>query len=155
MIHRRRFWERAAEPVYYESSWIRAKDGGMLFSEVALGHEVVKGDLLGVVTDPITNKSSQIRAPFDGQIIGMALNQVMFPGFAAYHIGHKAPENMLVNSVVNPAVNPENNDSMAAEHPIPVQSTEAVGAVNESASNDVTNEVVEEPIDLVPIEDSE
>ncbi len=154
MIHRRRFWERAAEPVYYESSWIRAKDGGMLFSEVALGHEVVKGDLLGVVTDPITNKSSQIRAPFDGQIIGMALNQVMFPGFAAYHIGHKAPENMLVNSVVNPA-DPENNDSMAAEHPIPVQSTEAVGAVNESASNDVTNEVVEEPIDLVPIEDSE
>lgn len=91
MIKRRRFWERAAEPIYYESSWVRATDGGMLFSEIELGAEVVKGDLLGIVTDPITNKHSEIHAPYDGQIIGMALNQVMFPGFAAYHIGHKGP----------------------------------------------------------------
>lgn len=91
MIKRRRFWERAAEPIYYESSWVRATDGGMLFSEVELGAQVVKGDLLGIVTDPITNKHSEIHAPYDGQIIGMALNQVMYPGFAAYHIGHKGP----------------------------------------------------------------
>ncbi len=96
MIHRRRFWERAAEPIYYESSWVRAKEGGMLFSDVSLGAEVQEGDLLGTVTDPITNKHSEILAPFAGQIIGMALNRVMFPGFAAYHIGHKPEVEELI-----------------------------------------------------------
>lgn len=90
MIKRRRFWERSAEPVYYKSTWVRAREGGILFSEVSLGARVKQGDLLGVVTDPITNIRSQIISPFDGRVIGMALNQVMFPGFAAYHIGLKA-----------------------------------------------------------------
>ncbi len=151
MIHRRRFWERAAEPVYYESTWIRAKEGGMLFSEVILGHEVSQGDLLGIVTDPITNKSSEIRAPFDGQIIGMALNQVMFPGFAAYHIGHKAPENMLLNSVAN---NEEKHAAPEKYQP-PVQSSVGTEPLSDSVPKDVTEKFIEPPIDLVPIEDSE
>lgn len=90
MIKRRRFWERSAEPVYYKSTWVRAREGGILFSEVSLGARVKQGDLLGTVTDPITNVRSQIVSPFEGRVIGMALNQVMFPGFAAYHIGLKA-----------------------------------------------------------------
>ncbi len=150
MIHRRRFWERAAEPVYYESTWIRAKEGGMLFSEVALGNEVFQGDLLGVVTDPITNKRSEIHAPFDGQIIGMALNQVMFPGFAAYHIGHKAPENILLNTATL-----EKNDEAVDAYSAPAQPPVSMDAVNESAATSSEREIVEEPIDLVPIEDSE
>ncbi len=155
MIHRRRFWERAAEPVYYESTWIRAKDGGMLFSEVALGNEVLQGDLLGVVTDPITNKSSEIRAPFDGQIIGMALNQVMFPGFAAYHIGHKAPDNMLINANDKTANSDAGVDvySVTAQPESPAAVIE--GGVYKETAKEAASDVVEEPIDLVPIEDSE
>lgn len=90
MINRRRFWERAVEPVYYKSTWVRAREGGILFSSVSLGANVHAGDVLGVVTDPITNRSVKIRAPFDGRIIGMALNQVLNPGFAVFHIGLKA-----------------------------------------------------------------
>ncbi len=90
MIDRRRFWERATEPVYYQSMWVRAKEGGILFSEVALGAYVKEGQLLGAITDPITNTRSEVHAPFDGRVIGMALNQVMFPGFAAYHVGLRA-----------------------------------------------------------------
>ncbi|WP_245792124.1 succinylglutamate desuccinylase/aspartoacylase family protein [Teredinibacter waterburyi] len=87
MLKRRAFWELKSEPVYYQSHWVRAREGGVLLSEVELGDKVRLGDLLGVVSDPITNMRSEIRAPYNGRIIGMALNQVIFPGFAAYHIG--------------------------------------------------------------------
>jgi hypothetical protein len=45
------------------------------------------GYLLGTVTYPVTNDRSTLRAPFDGRIIGMALPQVVIPGFATFHLG--------------------------------------------------------------------
>ena len=85
-----------SEPTYYRSKWIRANTGGILFSNVALGDLAEKGEPLGTVTDPITNESTKIIAPVDGRIIGMAVNQVVMPGFAAYHLGIEAPEDCLV-----------------------------------------------------------
>lgn len=84
------------QPVYYESSWIRADRGGILMSTVALGAKVKKGDLLATITDPITNKQSLIYAPYDGLVLGMALNQVVMPGFAAFHIGIERPTEEVV-----------------------------------------------------------
>ena len=81
------FWRRNKEPVFYQSAWIRAHQGGILFSKVELGDSVEKGEVLGLLNDPVSNKSSEIIAPFEGRVIGMALNQIMYPGFAAYHIG--------------------------------------------------------------------
>lgn len=78
------------EPVYVRSIWVRANEGGVLLGNVSLGDRVKKNDVLGVVTDPITNRRSEILSPVAGRIIGMALNQVMHPGFAAYHLGIKA-----------------------------------------------------------------
>ena len=80
------FWG-TPQPTYYNSLWIRADQGGILFSEIKLGARVRKGDLLGMVTDPITNVRSLIISPVNGRVIGMAVNQVVLPGFAAYHIG--------------------------------------------------------------------
>ena len=71
---------------------MRAERGGILFSVAELGDRVKKGDILGNVTDPITNEVSSIKAPFKGRIIGMTVNQVVMPGFAAYHLGIKASE---------------------------------------------------------------
>ncbi|RLA11329.1 MAG: succinylglutamate desuccinylase [Gammaproteobacteria bacterium] len=83
------------EPTYYRSQWIRANAGGILFSKVELGDRAKKNELLGVVTDPITNESTEIFAPLEGRVIGMAVNQVVMPGFAAYHLGIEAPEDCL------------------------------------------------------------
>ncbi len=83
------------EPVYYKSRWLRATRGGILFSNVKLGEEVKNGDVLGTVTDPITNQQSEIVSPFSGRILGMAVNQVVMPGFAAYHVGIESPERSL------------------------------------------------------------
>jgi len=80
------------EPVYYQSKWIRAESGGVLFSKVELGDRVRKGELLGTVTDPITNVQSELRASVRGRILGMALDQFVMPGFAAFRIGIEKPD---------------------------------------------------------------
>ncbi|MGH8176298.1 MAG: succinylglutamate desuccinylase/aspartoacylase family protein [Steroidobacter sp.] len=86
MTRQRRYWGDP-EPVYYASKWVRVDHGGILFSDVALGERVSEGELLGVVTDPISNQQHRVYAPIGGRILGMALNQVVLPGFAAYRIG--------------------------------------------------------------------
>ena len=86
MTKQRRYWGDP-EPVYYASKWVRVDNGGILFSDVALGERVSEGELLGVVTDPISNQQHRIYAPISGRMLGMALNQVVLPGFAAYRIG--------------------------------------------------------------------
>jgi hypothetical protein len=43
--------------------------------------------VLGTVTDPITNEQNLVYSPENGRILGMALNQVVMPGFAAFRIG--------------------------------------------------------------------
>jgi predicted deacylase len=78
------------KPVYYRSTWVRADDGGILFSLVRLGQVVSAGDILGTVTDPITNEQSLIYSPVRGRVVGMALNQVVMPGFATFNLGIEA-----------------------------------------------------------------
>lgn len=85
------FWSRP-RPAYYHSYWVRASRAGLLMSSVELGAQVREGDVLGVVINPITNEQSEVVAPFTGKVIGMALNQVVMPGFAAYHVGIQASE---------------------------------------------------------------
>lgn len=95
MVSAFRLW-REPQPTYYESRWVRADSDGILLSNVKLGQTVKEGDLLGTVTDPITNLRREIRSPETGRILGMALNQTMMPGYAAYHIGIRKTEEELV-----------------------------------------------------------
>ena len=87
---------RPKQLVFYKSTWLRASQSGVFLSEAELGQTVKKGDILGTVTDPITNRSSVIRSDVDGKIIGMALNQMVMPGFAAYHMGIFSDERQAV-----------------------------------------------------------
>ena len=91
MVKKMRLWGEA-EPVYYRSTWVRADRGGILLAEVALGATVKQGDLLGTITDPMNNASTSLHAPYSGRIIGMARNQIVMPGFAAFHVGIEAAD---------------------------------------------------------------
>jgi len=151
MTNRRRFWERPDEPVYYKSAWVRAKEGGILFSDVALGASVKQGDLLGKITDPITNMRTDIVAPFDGRVIGMALNQVMFPGFAAYHLGLKA--SAQTEATVSDSESAENGN------PATIAENEELAPPEASADADIQPETPvsegEAAPKALPTEDSE
>lgn len=91
MVRKTRLWGDP-EPVYYRSVWVRADRGGILLADVGLGSTVRRGDLLGTITDPMNNASTNLYAPFSGRIIGMARNQVVMPGFAAFHVGIQTAE---------------------------------------------------------------
>jgi predicted deacylase len=106
MVRRMRLWGEP-EPVYYRSTWVRANRGGILLADVSLGSTVRQGDLLGTITDPMTNASTEIYSPYSGRIIGMARNQVVMPGFAAFHVGMQTAE--------APAIEAEGRDPMAHE----------------------------------------
>lgn len=94
------FWTDV-EPVYLKSRWIRSEQGGLLMSRIKVGARVLKGTVLGKVVNPVTNEEFPIKSPIDGQIIGMALNQVVMPGYAAYHIGLQ-PSQAAREDSVNP-----------------------------------------------------
>jgi hypothetical protein len=76
--------------VYQRTRWVRVDDGGIFFTRRRLGERVEAGELLGTVTDPVTNESKRVEAPVRGRIIGMALPQVVIPGYAAFHLGIEA-----------------------------------------------------------------
>ncbi|GAB2878768.1 succinylglutamate desuccinylase/aspartoacylase family protein [Microbulbifer echini] len=118
MVSKFRLWGDP-EPVYYNSTWQRASTGGIIFSEVQLGEFVSKGALLGTVTNPITNVRTEIRSEHNGRILGMALDQVVQPGFAAYHIGIQAPQEQIsqpeeVVAEDTPAQKPQSQASKSA-----------------------------------------
>jgi uncharacterized protein len=73
--------------VFSKAKWVRTRRAGILVSEVRPGDAVRVGQRLGVTTDPTTNQETAIVSPYEGCVLGMALNQVTMPGFAAYHIG--------------------------------------------------------------------
>jgi predicted deacylase len=89
-------WVKPA-PAFYDSAWVRVNSSGILFSRMELGDEVLEGDILGAVNNPISNEQIDIISPYKGRILGMALDQFVMPGFAVYHIGiHAAKGEQLV-----------------------------------------------------------
>jgi predicted deacylase len=79
-------WTRPA-PAFYDSAWVRVNTSGILLSRMNLGDEVREGDVLGAVSNPVSNEQIDIISPYNGRILGMALDQFVMPGFAVYHIG--------------------------------------------------------------------
>ncbi|MGE4071984.1 MAG: succinylglutamate desuccinylase/aspartoacylase family protein [Lysobacterales bacterium] len=95
MTQRVRQW-REPQPIFYESRWVRVARPGMLFSDVRLGDRVRQGQRLGRVVNPLNDESSELVSPVRGRVIGMALNQVVLPGYAAFHVGEEATEAKVV-----------------------------------------------------------
>tara|TARA_R110002049_G_scaffold124997_8_gene280541 strand:+ start:275 stop:1726 length:1452 start_codon:yes stop_codon:yes gene_type:complete len=84
----RRLWTvGGSQPVFYSSRWVRVNTGGLLISEVEVGERIWEGDVLGSMVNPITNESVDVISPYSGRVLGMALNQFMLPGYAAFNIG--------------------------------------------------------------------
>lgn len=85
---------RAVTParVYAHTSWVRVPvgEGGVFFPDVALGARVAAGDLLGTVTSPDDDRPYQIRAPFAGEVIGMAVPSIVLSGYGVFHLGRDA-----------------------------------------------------------------
>jgi len=81
-----------ASEVFRGSHWIRSDSGGIFLGAVQLGAWVDAGEVLGAVTSPFTNERREIVARMRGRVIGRAVDQVVTPGYALYHIGTIKPD---------------------------------------------------------------
>ena len=89
-------------PIFLDSRWVRANSGGLLISEVSLGQQVLAGQKLGRVIDPVSNVERFIVAPVPGRVIGMSQNQAVLPGYAAFHLGTETTEQQAVREAARP-----------------------------------------------------
>ncbi|GGZ96332.1 hypothetical protein GCM10008090_00700 [Arenicella chitinivorans] len=152
------FWKRSQEPVFYQSTWIRARKGGILFSKVELGDTVKKGSVLGLLSDPISNRTTKIIAPIEGRVIGMALNQVMYPGFAAYHIGLKSsivdaaqPQDLIPEEPSPDASDPDIAETSSTD--IPTSETEEIDSDEAEFDVDESTSIEEMELPTVDADD--
>jgi hypothetical protein len=109
-------WEEP-QPFFYDSVWVRSNSGGLLLSEVQLGQRIQRGQKLGTVIDPINNVEREVVSPVFGRVIGMALNQVVLPGFAAYHLGEETSEQQAVREAAQGETSPVEEDADAGREP--------------------------------------
>ncbi len=81
--------EKSRAQKFVRSGWIRVPrgQGGIFLTQVKLGDKVKVGDLLGTVTDPVTDIGHEIRSDRAGIVIGAALPQVVLSGYGIFHIG--------------------------------------------------------------------
>ncbi|MCB1612009.1 MAG: succinylglutamate desuccinylase/aspartoacylase family protein [Xanthomonadales bacterium] len=129
MTQRVRQW-REPQPIFYESRWVRVARPGMLFSDVRLGDRVRQGQRLGRVVNPLNDESSELVSPVRGRVIGMALNQVVLPGYAAFHVGEEATEAKVVRD--------------AELEPAPVEEAERMDEGEPAVNTEGSTEQVEE-----------
>jgi predicted deacylase len=77
--------------VVEESSWVRARRGGILRLSAQLGQKVARKELLGVIADVFGTGERKITAPMAGVVIGHTTNPLVHQGDAIIHIA-KAEE---------------------------------------------------------------
>lgn len=77
------------------STWVRASVSGILRAQVALGDMVVKGDVLGFISDPAGKTDVMVEATSSGIIIGRTNIPLVYEGEALFHIGRSQQATLL------------------------------------------------------------
>jgi hypothetical protein len=98
---------------YLATRWVRTDQGGILISRVTLGDHIETGQILGMVSDPLSDDVEAVIAPRSGRLIGMAFDQVVMSGYAVYHIGYDPRP--LGGGAETPVANPNPSESADPE----------------------------------------
>jgi predicted deacylase len=77
-----------ADRVFSRSGWVRVPlgQGGVFYPARALGDSVRKGDIIARIYDPFSDQRFDVAATRDGYIVGMAVPQIVFSGYALVHL---------------------------------------------------------------------
>jgi len=75
-------------PIFSPTSrWLRAPVTGIFRTTCQLGKKILKGDVVGEVSDPLGIKTADIVATFDGIVIGRTLLPLVYQGDALFNVG--------------------------------------------------------------------
>ena len=87
MLPAKRGKRAAAQPLMTDQTlWLRAPVSGVLRTLVALGTRARKGELLGIVADPLGTSEIEVRAPENGIVIGRTFLPLVYEGDALFHL---------------------------------------------------------------------
>lgn len=90
--------EARTKPVFSNAShWERAPDGGLLRAFKRLGDGVEKGDILGIVSDPMGETEIPVTAREPGIVIGRTNLPVVNQGDGLFHIASVVDPDKAVN----------------------------------------------------------
>lgn len=78
--------EKTVPVITKASQWIRANDSGILRTIKALGDLVQKDEIIAYIDEPIDINPKEVRAEFDGVIIGKSQIPLVQEGDAIFHI---------------------------------------------------------------------
>lgn len=77
------------EPVLAHSSyWVRAPHSGILRVHLDLGAHVEKGQVIGIIGDPLGDEDTPVEAPGEGVVIGRLNLPLVHEGDALFHIAN-------------------------------------------------------------------
>lgn len=80
--------EEVESQLYMHSSWMRTPKAGLFHWYKCAGHQIQKGEPIGVINDPFGLEESKLYAPRDGCIIGHNNNPVVNQGDPLFHIAY-------------------------------------------------------------------
>jgi len=82
-----------AHRIFSKTRWVRVPvgNGGVFYPVRQLGDSVRQGESIARIFDPFTDEQFDVPSPLAGQIIGMAVPQVVFSGYALVHVA-SAPD---------------------------------------------------------------
>lgn len=87
MISPRKNRKGIKEPYIARStSWVRASASGIFRTIKPLGSYIKREDVLGIISDPFSNKEVEILSPFTGLVIGRSELPLVYEGEAIYHL---------------------------------------------------------------------
>ncbi len=66
--------------------WVRTPASGILHTNITLGQQVGKKQILGFVSDAFGEKATKVTAPADGIVIGSTQNPLVNQGDAIFHL---------------------------------------------------------------------
>lgn len=68
------------------SRWLRAPITGMFRSTNELGDEIFKGDVIGKISDPLGEKTTDVKSSLNGIIVGKTQDPVVYKGDALFNV---------------------------------------------------------------------
>lgn len=86
--------------------WVRAPISGIFLTHKHLGERVVKGDVLGAITNPFGDHEHTINSPHEGIIIGNSILPLANEGDGLYHIATFEEDTSVVEEEVYPYTDP-------------------------------------------------
>jgi uncharacterized protein len=83
------------------SNWVRAPGSGIFRTLKSLGCKVSKNQLLGLISDPVSNLEVEVISPYSGIIIGRSEIPLVHEGEAVYHIARFEDAKQVAAQVEN------------------------------------------------------